>query len=323
MTNPGDAVGTNGAYGGRTSVNAFNDVLSVFNGRGILNGWKAVPGGDMVVNLGGSALVRDVAIVENDLGQLTTLDNISTQPVPVLLDAAPTLGSRIDVIVGYVNNPPDAAQTNPIQIDNPSVCGLIAVQSNVSNTPAVPTEEMIRAAITADGGAGTTAYYVVLATVEIATGVTTITPNAITQGPMVNIGSATLADGSVTTQKLANGAVTGDKISSQTVTSGNIDWATFDKLISNVDDISNFSGPSAQGGVRTLFVNGPFTGTLDGKLYTSTQARAYIMSIGRETTTFGAIMFITYMGPSIDLRGTFTRLCHGGFDSGWRKIVTS
>lgn len=227
MTNPGDAVGTNGAYGGRTSVNATNDILSAFKGRGILNGWRAEPGGGMVVNLGGSPLTRDVAIVENDLGQLTTLNNISTQPVPVLLDAAPNLGSRIDLIVGYVNNPPDAVQTNPIQIDNPSVCGLIAVQSNVSNNPAVPTEEMIRAAITADGAAGSTAYYVVLATVTVGTGITTITASAITQGDMANLGATAIADGSVTTQKLANEAVTGSKIAGATITSSNMDFSTF------------------------------------------------------------------------------------------------
>lgn len=186
MTNPGDAVGTNGGYGGRTSVNAFNDILAAFSGRGIVQGWQCVPKGGMTVALGGQDLVRDVAIVENDIGQCTTLNNISTQPIDITLSAAPTLGSRIDVIVGYVTNPPDS---NGELIDNPDACGLIAVESVVTTNPTAPDEAMIREAITADGGSGVNAYYVVLATVNIGTGMTTITNTEITPGAksLVNV----------------------------------------------------------------------------------------------------------------------------------------
>lgn len=179
MTNPGNAVGTNGGYGGRTSVNAFNDVLSAFNGRGIVKGWACVPKSGMTVSLGGQELIRDVAIVENDIGQFTTLDNISTQPIDITLSDAPTLGSRIDVIVGYVTNPPDS---NGVLIDNPDACGIIAVESSVTTNPTVPDEAMIREAITADGGSGVNAYYVVLAQVQVGTGMTTITNTEITLG---------------------------------------------------------------------------------------------------------------------------------------------
>lgn len=212
MTNPGNAVGTNGAYGGRSSVNSFNDILSAFSGPGIISGWKAVPGGALNVKLGGEAEIRDVAIVENNLGQRTTLDNISTQPIEVELEEAPSAGQRIDVIVGYVNNPPDAVVTDPIEIDNPSVCGLIAVTGNVSNNPTAPTESMIQTAITADGAAGQAAYYVVLATITIPAGLTTITAANIAMGKSATLGSTALADGSVTNQKIEDGAVTRSKL---------------------------------------------------------------------------------------------------------------
>lgn len=237
MTNPGNAVGTDGAYGGRTSVNAFNDVLAAFDGRGILQGWACKPKEGMTISFGGQALVRDVAIAENDLGQKTTINNRSNQPVDLTLEEAPALGSRIDVIVAYVNNPPDVAPPTAdasIEIDNPSVCGLIAVVGNVSNTPVAPDETAIRTAITADGAAGSTAYYVVLATITIATGTTVITPSAIVAGRSANLGSAAIADGSVTTQKLANGAVTTDKIGQAAVMPSNIDWSIPGKHINAV-----------------------------------------------------------------------------------------
>lgn len=225
FTNPGSAVGTNAAYRGRTSVNAFNDILAMFS-RGILNGWACAPAGGLTVNIGGSPLIRDVAIAENDLGQRTTVNNISNQPIPVTLDEAPTLGSRIDVIVAFVNNPPDMPIVTPIPVDSPDVCGLIVVKGNVSNNPVVPDETMIRAAITADGAAGTTAYYVVLGAVLVPAGIDTITAQMITQGSTATYGSANIADGSIINQKLADGSVTGSKIADGTVTSDNIDWVT-------------------------------------------------------------------------------------------------
>lgn len=178
MTNPGDAIGTNGAFGGRTSPNALNDGLSGYT-RGILSGWQCVPKQGMTVALGGDGITRDVAIAEDDTGNHLTVNNRSGQPVDVTIAEAPAVGQRIDVIVAYIQNPPEGTAT---VVDNPAACGLITVQGTVSNTPAAPTEEEIRTAIGLDGGSGATAYYVVLATISLTEAMTDITATNITGG---------------------------------------------------------------------------------------------------------------------------------------------
>lgn len=175
MTNPNDSVGTNGAYGGRTSVNALNDVLASFTGRGVLSGWGVTASSGMTVNVGGSAGVRDVAIAEDNAGNRTTVDNRSSSPISVTLSAASASSTRIDCIVAYVNNP---ATVLVKTIDNPGTCGIIAV----NGTTSAPNDAAIRSAITADGGTGSTAYYVVLATVTIAAGTTDLTDANISKG---------------------------------------------------------------------------------------------------------------------------------------------
>lgn len=187
MTNPGNALGTNGAYGGRTSVNAFNDVLAGYEGRGILSGWKCVPKAGLTLSFGGDGITRDVAIAEDDIGNKTTINNISEQPVDLTLAAAPSLGQRIDVIVAYVNNPPEGTNT---AIDNPGACGLIDVQGEVvANNPVAPNEEAIRTAIGLDGGSSTSSYYVIFATVAIGEGVTDLTADDITAGAKLGMGT--------------------------------------------------------------------------------------------------------------------------------------
>lgn len=185
MTNPNDSVGTNGAYGGRTSVNALNDVLAHFTGRGVLSGWGVTVSSGMTVNVGGSAGVRDVAIAEDNAGNRTTVDNRSSSPIPVTLSAASASSTRIDCIVAYVNNPATVLVTT---IDNPSACGIIAVQGTTS----APNDAAIRSAITADGGTGSTAYYVVLATVTIAAGTTDLTDTNIARGSVASTGIPTI-----------------------------------------------------------------------------------------------------------------------------------
>ena len=86
MTNPNDAVGTNGAFGGRTSVNAFNDVLAVLSS-GILSGWACSPNSGMSVVVGGDGSNRDVAIAEDNAGNKTTINNISASPIAVTMPA--------------------------------------------------------------------------------------------------------------------------------------------------------------------------------------------------------------------------------------------
>lgn len=197
MTNPNDAVGTNGAYEGRTSVNAFNDVMGGLT-RGVLSGWVCSPSSGMTIQLGGDGTSRDVAIAEDNAGNKTSINNISQAPVEVTLSAAPATGSRIDAIVAYVDNPP---QGDAAQVDNFAACGLIAVSGTAANNPVVPTDGIIRTAITGDGANGATAYYVILATVRVGTNVSTIGSGVITQGTPAEV-TASLADGSVTADKI-------------------------------------------------------------------------------------------------------------------------
>jgi len=173
MTNPNNAVGTPAANSGRTSVNAFNDVLQLLK-KGVVSGWSCEPAGNMVVSLGGVAGTRDVAIAEDNAGRRTVVNNISEQPISVEIPAASTTSDYYYYIVAYVNNPPTGVST---VADNPSACGIIPVAGSAAKT--YPTDSVIRAAITADGGVGTTAYYVVLRCLEITAGLTTITADNI------------------------------------------------------------------------------------------------------------------------------------------------
>jgi len=181
-TNPNNAVGTNAAYGGRTSTNAFNDGIALYS-RGILTGWTCMPNSGMTVSLGGDGSTRDVAVAEDNAGNKTTINNISGSPVDITMAAAPASNSRIDAVVAYVDNP---AQGSSSVADNPSACGLIAVQGTAASSPVVPSEAQIRSGITADGASGTTAYYVVLAYITIVSGTTDIVSGDISQ-PKSNI----------------------------------------------------------------------------------------------------------------------------------------
>lgn len=185
-TNPNNAVGTNGAFGGRTSANAFNDCLAAYSG-GILSGWACSPSSGLTVVLGGNGNTRDVAIAEDNAGNKTTINNISGSPIAITLENAPNTNSRIDAIVAYVDNPPTGSSK---ATDNYGACGLIAVQGTVTSSPSAPTDSAIRTAITADGASGTTAYYVVLATVTVASGTTSITASNIQSGSKAGLNPA-------------------------------------------------------------------------------------------------------------------------------------
>lgn len=182
MTNPNNSVGTNGAFGGRTSVNAFNDGIAAYTS-GILSGWGCSPSSGLTVVLGGDGNTRDVAIAEDNSGNKTTINNISGSPIAVTVGNAPNNNSRIDSIVAYVDNPPTGSST---ATDNYEACGLIVVPGSVASTPVAPSESAIRSAITADGASGTTAYYVVLANVIIPSGTTDLTSNNIQEGSQSN-----------------------------------------------------------------------------------------------------------------------------------------
>lgn len=189
MTNPDNKVGCNAAFSGRTSPNAFNDYLQTFSGRGLISGWACVPSSGMTVALGATDGVRDVAIVEDDMGNFMTLNNRTTVAITTTLADADAENPRIDAIVGYVDNPPEVLEDSPT-VDNPTICGLIPVAGTPAAEPVAPDDAAIRTAITADGGSGTAAYYVVLATVGVAAGATEITESDITagEGAFVNYG---------------------------------------------------------------------------------------------------------------------------------------
>ena len=198
MTNPNNAIGTNAAYSGRTSVNAFNDDLAAYS-RGVLSGWNCQVDTGLTVLLGGGNSVRDVAIAEDNAGNKTTINNISLDEVSVTLDTAPGANSRIDAIVAYVDNPPQGSDSTA---DNPEACGIIPVAGTPAVDPQAPDDNAIRTAITADGASGTTAYYVVLATVTVPTGTTDLIPGYIQQGDKAILNANQIADGSITSPKI-------------------------------------------------------------------------------------------------------------------------
>ena len=215
MTNPNNAVGTNAAYGGRTSVNAFNDDLTIYS-RGILSGWACSPKSGMTVQIGGNGSDRDAAVAEDNAGNKTSINNISGSPIDVTIPAAPATNNRIDLIVAYADNPPSGTST---VVDNPAACGIIVVSGTAAASPTAPTDAAIRSAITADGASGSTAYYVILAQIRVGTGVTTIGSGVITQGDVVK-SYATAGDATVGTNAIEDGAVTSDKV----------DYATFSRM---------------------------------------------------------------------------------------------
>ena len=179
MTNPNNSVGTNAGYNGRTTPNAFNDVLGIFDIPGIVSGWECSPRSGMTVQIGGGD-VRDVAIAEDNAGNRVTINNRSGAPIDVTLPGAPATGNRYDVIVAYVNNPINGAGAS--DVDFPSQVGLIVVSGTTAANPNYPTDAQIEAAITADGGDGPNAYKVQLCSIFVGQGVTTIGSGSIEGG---------------------------------------------------------------------------------------------------------------------------------------------
>lgn len=203
MTNPSNAVGTNGAYGGRTSVDALNDVLGTFNGAGVLSGWNVRADSGMGVLVGGQSGVRDVAVAQDQLGDRTTVNNRLGSPISITLASSSPNTARVDSIVLYVNKPASVSTTT---IDNPEACGIIAV----NGTTTAPSEADIRSAISADGGTGATAYYVVIANITIPASATVITNSNIQNYSGKLLAGSTLADSTITSDKIDwyNGIIT-------------------------------------------------------------------------------------------------------------------
>ena len=240
MTNPNNSVGTNGAFGGRTSVNAFNDIMAGFT-QGILSGWGCSPNSGLTVSVGGDGTHRDVAIAVDNAGNKTSINNISGSPINVSLSAAPGSNSRIDAIVVYVDNPPSG---NTTTTDNPAACGIIVVKGTAASTPSAPNESQIRSGITADGASGTTAYYAVIAYITMASGTTDITSNMIATGKISQLNTAqidTSAFGgnySLTEQNTGYTWVNGKTIYKKTFNTGTLPNATTKTIAHGISGLS-------------------------------------------------------------------------------------
>ena len=280
MTNPNNAIGTNAAYGGRTSVNAFNDDLAAYN-RGIMSGWQCVPNTGLTVSVGGVSGTRDVAIAEDNLGNKTTINNISFAPVNVSLAAAPVANSRIDLIVVYVDGSPDGTAED---VDNPSACGIISVKGTAAASPVEPSDSDIRDAITADGASGTTAYYTVLASVTIASGVTEITSAMISGGvrselaligavvseptSLAYIDTVNIVDKAVTAEKIDLGSIGLDYSTTEVDTGAKwIDGSTIYKKTINFGALPNATSKSVAHGITNLGVVVGMDGTASNGTY--------------------------------------------------------
>lgn len=272
MTNPDNAIGTNAAYGGRTSVNAFNDDLAVYS-RGIISGWECSPSAGMTVVLGGSGTTRDVAVAEDSAGNKTSINNISGSPVSLELGAAPASNSRIDSIVAYVDNPPQGTSTIA---DNYEACGLISVEGTVSSSPTEPDDSDIRSAITADGASGVTAYYVVLAKVTITSGTTDLTADDITSGAAAQVASSNvdftpvfdmfaLSNYSTTEQDTGYTWIDGREIYKKTIDLGNLPSSTatvnIPHNVANLSKVIRLEAVAINSSNSTLPI--PYIGTSD------------------------------------------------------------
>ena len=199
MTNPDNTVGTNAGFDGRTTPNAFNDILGAFT-RGIVSGWACTPKYGMTVQLGGDGSTRDVAIAEDNAGNKTTINNRTATPVEITLAGAPATGNRIDSIVAYV----DSAQSGQgaTDVDFPSITGIIAVSGTAAGSPSAPSEATIRSAITSDGADGASSFYVVLANITVGQGVTTIGSGVISAGTPAQMSGDNIPNASISGDKL-------------------------------------------------------------------------------------------------------------------------
>ena len=171
MTNPNNAIGTPSGYGGRTSVLAYNSLAQGY-ARGVLSGFDAtIDQANMVVNLGGSSVVKDIAIAQNSYGEKAIVLNTTSSAVSVSLPN-PSATTQWASIVAYISS---NAPTTSAVLDNTSACGIIAV---VGTGSAFPTEAQIRTAIASDGGDSLLSPYVVLARASYTSGSTTINTSA-------------------------------------------------------------------------------------------------------------------------------------------------
>lgn len=170
MTNPNNIVRLHSRNGGRGSVYEANQWAQVYN-TGNLTGDTVTASSGLSVEVAGSSASPSVIIAENNVGYKIALDLVTTTTLTL---TTPTTNSKITAIVAYTDDLAIASEETDVT-GNPSSCGLITVDGTTAATPTNPTDNQIRAAITADGATGSQAVYAVLAYITIASGTTDIT----------------------------------------------------------------------------------------------------------------------------------------------------
>lgn len=177
MTNPDNIVRVRARNGGRASVYEANGWCQAFSS-GLVEGYGVTQNtvADMNVLVGGSATKPDVVLAVNPSNYKIALDLVGQQAIAI---TAPASNSRISAIVAYTDDL-SLATTEDTVTGSPASCGLIVVNGTAAANPVAPNDTQIRAAITSDGATGSQAAYCIIATIEVASGATTITNDEIT-----------------------------------------------------------------------------------------------------------------------------------------------
>lgn len=184
MTNPGDIVRVRARRGGRASIYEANAWCQGYT-EGLLDGTGVVPNtvADLNVLVGGTPTRPDVVLAKNPAGYRIALDLVGQQVIALTTPAA---NKRISSIVAYTDDLALSTTQNDVT-GSPESCGLIVVNGAASAEPVAPTDSEIRAAITADGAAGSQACYGVIANITVSSDTTTITKT------LIDIAKATLS----------------------------------------------------------------------------------------------------------------------------------
>lgn len=206
MTNPDNIVRVRARNGGRASVYEANAWCQNWNTGFVEGSITQNTSADMNILVNGSPSKPAVAIAATPAPYNIALDIVGQKAIAI---TAPATNSRYSAIVAYTDDL-SLATTEDTVTGSPASCGLIVVNGTTSATPVYPTDATIRTAITADGGTGSQAAYVVLAYVLVANDTTTITNSLITNTEAV----------------LRNNAVATNSIKDSAVTAGKIDFTT-------------------------------------------------------------------------------------------------
>lgn len=179
MTNPDNIVRYNTRNGGRGSMAGANAWAQYCN-RGSINSFGTVRASDpagLSVTVGpadSGAPIEVVAVCPN--GQNVAIELIDST---VLTIAKPLTDPRISAVVAYTNDPAISSEQTNVT-GSPDSCGLIVVHGDESATsPMEPSDSQIRSAITADGGTGANAAYVVLGKMKVEAGTAAIADSMI------------------------------------------------------------------------------------------------------------------------------------------------